>query len=125
MRTPAIQVYALAVCFCTLVCFVIALGVGLYDVVQITAPQFTLQQWYSHVYGSNEQFVATYPDKKGLPADEIKRLREQASGDALTGERRAAEQSEVFVLIILAIDSAVFAVHWRIAQRVGYGTVTV
>lgn len=110
-----IQIYALAVCFATLMCFVVALGVGLYDVVQLTAPDLTLQHYQP--YQSNHTFVQYYPDNKQLPDDEMTELREQGLRQALDGERRAALQSAVFVLMIVAIDVVVFAVHWRIAKQ--------
>lgn len=111
----AVQIYALAVCFCTLMCLVVALGIGLYDVVQIAAPQFTLA--WIEPYLSNERFVAVYLDNKELPANEITWLREEGLRQALAAERRSAGQSAVFVLIVLAIDAVIFAVHWRLARR--------
>ncbi|MFI5454588.1 MAG: hypothetical protein ACHRXM_03975 [Isosphaerales bacterium] len=113
-RSP-IQIYALCVCFSALLCFVIALGVGLYDVVQITVPAFTLQEL--PYYHSNEQFLQYFPDKKGLPSDEVTRLCRETYREGLAFERRGAQQSAVFVLIILAIDVVVYFVHWRIARR--------
>ena len=34
MKKPSIETYGLAVCFTALLCFVIALGVGLHDLLQ-------------------------------------------------------------------------------------------
>jgi hypothetical protein len=110
-----IAIYALAVCFATLLCFVVALGIGLYDIVQIGAPRFTLQG--DQPYQSNEAYLSYYPEKKGLPAEEIARLREQGLREVARAERRAALQSGVFVLIVVLIDVVVFAVHWRIAKN--------
>ncbi len=84
-RSP-IQIYALCVCFSALLCFVIALGVGLYDIVQITAPAFTLQEL--PYYHSNESYVQYFPDKRGLPTDEVTRLRLETYQEALASERR-------------------------------------
>lgn len=111
-----IQVYALAVCFSSLVCLMIALGVGLYDGVQIANPGFTLPAGYE-VYWSNESFVRMSPNRKEWAEAEVTRARRAALADALAAERRAAEQSGVFVLIVLTIDVVVFAVHWRLARR--------
>jgi ABC-type uncharacterized transport system YnjBCD permease subunit len=41
LKTTILEIYALAVCFVTVVCFAIALGIGMYDVVQISIPQIT------------------------------------------------------------------------------------
>jgi hypothetical protein len=94
---------------------VIALGVGLYDIVQMTAPAFTLQEFA--YYHSNEQYLQYFPDKKGLPDDEVTRHRLETYQQALASERRSAQQSATFVLIILVIDAVVYLVHWRIARR--------
>lgn len=42
MKTTIIETYALAVCFVFLVCMVIALGIGIYDVVEIINPESTI-----------------------------------------------------------------------------------
>lgn len=115
MGRSLIQVYALCVCFATLMCLVVALGVGLYDLVQIAAPEFTLQQL--PYLESNEQFLQYFPDKKDLPPAEVERLRREGHRESITQERRAAMQSGVFVAILLLIDAVVFAIHWRIAGR--------
>src|SRR5690348_4387896 len=91
MRRSAIQIYALAVCFATLMCLVVALGIGLYDAVQIACPSFTLSGWQP--YESNSQYVLFWPDKKDLPDEQVTQLREEAYRIALAGERHGAMQS--------------------------------
>jgi hypothetical protein len=114
MKRSAIQIYALAVCFATLMCLVVSLGIGLYDGVQMAFPGFTLSAWQP--YESNSQYVLFWPDKKDLPDEQITKLRENAYRDALYGERHAAMQSLVFVSILLLIDIVVYAVHWKLAR---------
>lgn len=109
-----IQLYALAVCFTTLMCFMIALGIGLHDLVQIAAPGFTLNQ--SGPHQSNDLYLQYYPAKVDSADDEVSRLRLQALAEALHAERRGAQQSGLFVLIVLVIDAVVFGLHWRIAR---------
>jgi hypothetical protein len=62
-----------------------------------------------------------FEDKTLIPCSSCscsaQRLREQALLQAINGERRAALQSGVFAFIIVAIDLAVFAVHWQLAKR--------
>ena len=116
MPRSLIQVYALTVCFCTLMCGVIALGIALYDVVRIAAPGFTIANTYG-AWDTDEQFLLVYPDKKGLPVAEIAALREKYHHDALSAERKTGQHGFVWAFIILAIDAAVYAIHWRIARR--------
>src|SRR5688572_27003955 len=114
MPRSLIQLYALIVCFFTLMCLVVALGLGLYDIVRITAPGFTLQDHM--VWQSDEHFLMYYPDKKNLPQHELAAWRKQYRQNALVSERHSAQQRAVFIGIILAIDAIVYALHWRIAN---------
>ena len=100
--------------FVRLICFTVALGVGVYDGVQLALPRVSLP--FYQPYLSNDSFAQYYPDNKDVPTDDISQLREQALHDAIDAGRRAAFQSARFVLIIVAIDVAVFVVHWRIAK---------
>lgn len=115
MGRSLIQVYALCVCFCTLMCFVVALGIGLYDVVQVAAPEFTMS-WAHEMYRSADQYLAYYPDRKTLPPAEVERLRQAGYRDAVAAERRGAWQSLIFASVIVLIDVGVYAAHWRIAR---------
>jgi hypothetical protein len=117
MKRPVKQIYALAVCFATLLCFVVALGIGLYNVVQICAPTYTISAYSSQAYESNEKFVHTYEDKKGLPTEELTKLRESLLEDAIFTERQSAVQSLIQVVILIVIDIVVFVVHWHMAKR--------
>ena len=44
MKRSFVEIYGLAVCFVTLLCFVIALGAGIYDLLQVAFPEFTLER---------------------------------------------------------------------------------
>ena len=110
-----IQLYALAVCFATLMCLVVALGLGIYDVVRIAAPAFTVQD--SMLWRSDEHFLMYYPDRKDLPPAERAALRENYRLEAVETERLGAQQRLAFVAIILVIDAVVYAIHWNIAGR--------
>ncbi len=115
MGRSLVQLYAVGVCFATLMCFVVSLGIGLYDGVQIVAPGFTVQNYM--LWEDDEQFLTYYPDKKNLPEVERRALREQYRQNALESERRSSLQSLVFVAIIIGIDVVVYLVHWRIANK--------
>ena len=54
MKRGLVEVYAMAVCFVTLVCFVIALGIGIYDLIQIVNPEFTTSSYTHDRHQSNE-----------------------------------------------------------------------
>ena len=56
MKKSILEIYALAVCFVALVCFVIALGIGVYDLIQIANPVFTINAYEYDRHQSNEAF---------------------------------------------------------------------
>src|SRR3954463_10270026 len=113
MSRSLIQLYALTVCFCTLMCGVIALGVAAYDLVRIATPRFTVTNSYG-AWDSNEQFVRVYPVKKDLRAEEIATLREKEERDAISAGRKPGQQVFVWPFFTRATDASVNPIHWRI-----------
>ena len=148
MKKSILEVYALAVCFVALVCFVIALGIGVYDLIQIAHPVFTINAYQYDRHQSNEAF-RRFPGLSGMvgpghlafgsggatgevviepgipiepttPAaeEEVTRQREESYQAALRSERRRGMQSFLRVVIILVIDVLVFVPHWFLARRI-------
>ncbi|MEW6416991.1 MAG: hypothetical protein AB1480_02595 [Nitrospirota bacterium] len=125
MKKSILEIYALAVCFATIVCFVIALGIALYDVIEISNPEFTLSSHEYNRHQSNDAFWKNYQcgyDKKDKemqrPSDEeLSRQRLESYQQAVKSERRDAFQGLTRASIILTIDIFIFLVHWRVALR--------
>ena len=124
MKKSILEIYALAVCFATIVCFVVAFGIALYDVIQISKPEFTLS---SHVYNRHQnndafwnscgQYDSKEKDKKRPAENELTKSRMESYQQALQSERRDAFQGITQATIIILIDVLFFVVHWRIARR--------
>jgi hypothetical protein len=118
MKRTLLEVYALAICFVTLVCFVVSLGIGIYDIVQIMNPEFTISSYTYDRHQSNDAYVKDWPKDKPQPqGEELTRLREQSYQAALRSEKRGAVQSLTQVLIVILIDIVVFVIHWYVAKR--------
>jgi hypothetical protein len=113
MKSGPIQWYALAVCFATLMCFIVALGIAVYDVIEIASPELTNGQLA--VYSSDEQYLLSFPDKQRLAPDEIESARLSERVMYSESIRHAAIQSLIFAAIILTIDAIVFGIHWWLA----------
>ena len=143
MKKPLLEIYALAVCFVALMCFVIALGIGVYDLIQLANPGFTINAYEYDRHQSNEAFRRggmvgpghlTYsggatggvviepriPIEPTTPAVEeaVTRQREESYQAALRSERRRGMQGFLQVVIILVIDVLVFVPHWFLARRI-------
>ena len=141
MKKPLLEIYALAVCFVALMCFVIALGIGVYDLIQIANPGFTINAYEYDRHQSNEAFrnggmvgplafgsggaTGEVIIEPGIPrgpttpaAAEVTRQREESYQAALRSERRRGMQGFLQVVIILVIDVLVFVPHWFLARRI-------
>lgn len=113
-----LRIYALAVCFVSVIVFSVSAGVGVYDVVQINLPETTLSGWQYERYTSNENFTRDWPQDKALPDDAaLDRLREQHLRIAIDGEARDAMRSLIQQLITLLIVAALFVAHWKLSRN--------
>ncbi len=130
MKKSILEIYAFAVCFVALVCFVIALGIGVYDLIQIANPEFTITAHEYERHQSNEAFRAppwgitpfgTAPgirvEPTELPEEEVTQRREKSYQAAIRSEQRRGMQSLIQIVIVLVIDVLVFVPHWLLARR--------
>lgn len=119
MKKSLLEIYALAVCFVTLICFAVSLGIGIYDVLEMTAPKFTLKSSDFERHKTNEAFTRGWKEekRKKYTEEEIVNLREESYQVALTKEKRDAAQSLIRIIIIIIIDIVLFVIHWKIAKR--------
>ena len=124
MKKSILEIYALAVCFAAIVCFVITLGISTYDIVEIVNPEFTMSSYAYNRHQSNDAYWKSgdncgEDDKKGQrPADEeLTKQRLASYQQSIKSEQRDAFQSFIQSLIILIIAVIVFLIHWRLARR--------
>lgn len=124
MKKSILEIYALAVCFATIGCFVIALGIAVFDVIQIAKPEFTLSSYEYNRHQSNDAFWNNCKqcdndkkDKQKPSDEELTKRRSESYRQAIQAERRDAFQGITKALIIIVIDIVFFMVHWRIARR--------
>jgi hypothetical protein len=134
LKRNLVGIYALAVCFFTVACFVIVAGITAWNVVELSAPEFTIDNYVYEAHASDENYGRSqhgamgfrgerirYLNPESVPAEPMAELqrknREESWQQALAGERRAALQSLVRNAIILVIAMLVFLAHWRIATR--------
>tara|TARA_B100000959_G_scaffold259014_1_gene294319 strand:+ start:101 stop:469 length:369 start_codon:yes stop_codon:yes gene_type:complete len=117
------RIYALAVCFASILCIAISTGIGLYDIVQINFPKLTMDSYRYQNLQSNEAYRRSHPYPGMTPAypvtvnpqagttsrsapvakaaqneappsdEEISKLREQQLAIALDNVRHDAQRS--------------------------------
>jgi hypothetical protein len=126
LKKTILEVYALTVCFITVVCFTVALGLACYGVIGVVNPEFTMNSWVYAQHQTNDAFrnrpTGPYrgPDEKmkERPSDsDLTRQREQSYALAVANERRDSIQMVVKTMIVILIDLMVFLFHWLIARR--------
>ena len=119
MKKTLIEIYALAVCFVTIICFAVSLGVGLYDLLEISNPEFTLKAFKYEKHQTNDAFTKSWKKKRinKYSEEEITAKREESYRVALTTESRNAMQSFIRAFIIILIDLIIFFIHWKLAGR--------
>tara|TARA_B110000305_G_C19441967_1_gene642422 strand:- start:448 stop:915 length:468 start_codon:yes stop_codon:yes gene_type:complete len=143
-RIPSIRIYALAVCFVSIICVAITSGFALYNLITLIAPEVTIDPSRLQPYSSNEVFVRSpggYLMRGGpVPAfignEGIAAARQQQdpyadkSEEEITALRLAQRQAEIdthtsrarlSILrqgIIILISSILFFSHWRLAKSI-------
>jgi len=139
MKKTFLEIYALLVCFITMVCFSVWLGLSGYNFIGVIAPEITIDAWAYERHQSNELFSAeplrVEPMMLGpnpFEAGDITQPVESLSDEEITEQRLASYQlaldSEVRVnfqsmlrgLIVILICIPLFLIHWRFA---GFGSV--
>ncbi|MCZ6503950.1 MAG: hypothetical protein O6945_15740 [Gammaproteobacteria bacterium] len=140
------RIYALAVCFASILCIAISTGIGLYDMVQITFPKLTMDSYLYQNLQSNEAYrqshlypgrMPIYPvminqggsgisraasisnpnDEDPLSDEEVTQRRQQQITIAIDNVRHDALRSLMQILIVLLVSIPLFIVHWRFAQK--------
>lgn len=140
------RIYALAVCFASILCIAISTGIGLYDMVQITFPKLTMDSYHYQNLQSNEAYrqshlypgrMPIYPvminqggsgisraasisnpnDEDPLSDEEVTQRRQQQITIAIDNVRHDALRSLMQILIVLLVSIPLFIVHWRFAQK--------
>jgi len=120
LKKTILEIYALAVCFAAIVCFVIVLGIGIYDIIEIIKPEYTLKSYEHERHQSNDAFwekYSCYEEKVRPSEEELTKIRLESYQKKIESERRNAFQSLTRIIIILVINVIVFIIHWRIARH--------
>lgn len=123
MKKTILEIYALAVCFATIVCATTALGFALWDVVQIAKPDFTVNGYVYEQHQDNESFRPYNDCSKSAddPAAEAARAAADAAAAAADGEAAAGAKCRKYTAAELtAKREASWAKALRAEQREGF-----
>jgi len=127
MKKTILEIYALSVCFVAIVCLVIAIGIALYCVVQLTIPQFTISGTSYNQYLTNDAYWASCApgmrhcaseekNRVRLPEPELTAQREAGFVNAIASERRDGAQGLVKSALFILVSLVVFFLHWHLGK---------
>ena len=114
------QVYSYTVCVISMFIVIIFLCTGIYGVVKIIAPEFTLPQSEWKEIATFQSFKTDWEKTEGAPelTEEELMIRWQDKREiAIMSEKRAGMQNLINMLICFVVLVPIFIVHWRLARR--------
>ena len=127
MKKTLLEIYALITCLFSLFCFVITLGIILWNFIAFIAPEFTISTDQYRCYQSDQAYTDCYADQNQYTREKnpeifptgqvLTKARQTAYKSAINTEQRGALQGIAREFIILIISAFVFFFHWRIANR--------
>ncbi len=127
MKKTILEIYALAVCFFTIACFVITLGLLIWNFVEVATPEFTISSRdyechqtdgaYKDCFSGQYQYTKSENPEIFPSGEELTKSRKSAYAQVIKSEQRNATQGIVQKLIIIIIDLLVFFAHWVLARK--------
>ncbi len=136
MKKTWLEIYALLVCFVCVTCVVIVTGLSLWNIIEMSAPEFAMDSatWTrlssDEQYKSSWEFKSRYCDENSTEETSPKNKCKPAPQDANVTEQRLTEfalkkaettrsgfRDFVQHLIVLLVSGVALFFHWRIANR--------
>ena len=146
MSNGYLKIYALAVCFASLMCGAITIGVFLFNIVKVVAPEATIDPNTISYYSSNEAFrnspfssararplpyaiasggviaprALIMNDQTNTPElseEQIENLRVKQLNAMLSNHKFRARQGIIQQAIIILISLVLFIAHWKLAKK--------
>ena len=113
-----LELYALTVCFASVMFLIVTVAMCLYEAVRIVVPSATVSGWTYERSLSDEAFLSTWPEGRPVPeASTLPKLRSDALRTALDSERQNGLKSFLQSVMYALVAAVVFLVHWRLARR--------
>ena len=119
-----LEIYALSVCFASVVCLVISAGIAGYSIFEITAPELTMNSyrydkyqtneafWKSEVSCSKEKQTEVKPDEEALTKQRL-----AAFAVEVKAEKREGAQTLVRCFMFILVSGIALFIHWKIAKK--------
>ena len=119
-----LEIYALSVCFASVICLVISVGIGGYSLVQIITPELTIRSYNYNQFLTNDVFwksvksCSNKEKERKRPRNEVlTKQRLEAYSIELKSEKREGLQTLIRCIIFVLVSCVTIAIHWKIALR--------
>ncbi len=112
-------IYALTVSLLALVCFMVALGVGIFDIIEIINPEFSLSYEEHLQYTQSPIVYENHQVANGSLVELPSKSDRQKYQTALVLQVHRAKKSLILVSIISTICVGMYTAHWQLAKRMG------
>ncbi len=129
MDHPFTRIYALAVCFVSIVCITITTGMGLYSVVQIVVPSLSVSPYQQTFYQGRHAAIPQFPQGANIKMEaggylpdeaptkeELELERKAQYKQLLENESQEGTRSLIRLFIVLIVTTPLFFFHWRLAN---------
>lgn len=114
------QVYAYGVCVICLCVGIIFLCVGIYGIIKMAAPEFTMPRYEWKKIATFQSFKTDWEKTEGSAqlTDEELRIRwEDKREIAVMAEKRDGMHNIINLLICFVVVIPIFIIHWRLARK--------
>ncbi|WP_022943108.1 hypothetical protein [Psychromonas hadalis] len=119
-----LEIYALAVCFASMICIIISSAIASYSIISMIAPDITMNSYQYNEYQSNDAYWniikccnSEGKNKPGIEEQELTKKRNDAYIIALSNEKHNGLQSLVSSLMFVFSGAIALFTHWIIAKR--------
>lgn len=119
-----LEIYALSVCFSSVLILIVSISTAGYSFFEITAPELTMSSYQYEKYISNPEYKKSIrscskddtSNDKELSDAEITQQRLDAFEVAKSAEKRSGYQSLIHSLLFLVVSTLTLFIHWFIAR---------
>ncbi len=120
-----LEIYALSICFASMIFLVIASSIGIYSIFEITVPKFTISSYDYNKYQTNDAYwnyinneysqdnkAATRPNREVLTKQRFDKF-----SLVIKAEQREGFQALLKSLIFILVAGSALFIHWKIAKN--------
>jgi len=114
-----LTIYALTVNLLALICAMVAVGIGIFDIIEIINPEFSLSYEEHLQYSQSPIVYENHQNPNGSLVELSSNTDREKYQTALVLQVHRAKKSLVLVSIIAAICVGMYTAHWQLAKRMG------